>query len=51
MAEPSPDRPPSLEEIRDARRRLGDRVRRTPVWRWRGRRLDGLVGAETEVHL
>jgi threonine dehydratase len=28
--------PPSLEEIRAARRALGDRVRRTPVWTWEG---------------
>jgi threonine dehydratase len=26
--------PPSLEEIRQARRALGDRVRHTPVWHW-----------------
>lgn len=30
------DAPPSLEEIREARQRLGDLVRRTPVWRWQG---------------
>lgn len=41
--------PPSLEAIRDARARLGDRVRTTPVWRWRSRVLEELVGADTEV--
>jgi len=47
----TPDRPPTFEEIRDARERLGDRVRETPVWRWRGREIEELVGAETEVFL
>lgn len=47
----TPDRPPTLDEIRDARERLGDRVRETPVWRWRGREIEELVGAETEVFL
>lgn len=44
-----PTEPPSLDVIRDARSRLGDRVRATPVWRWQGRRLEELVGADTEV--
>jgi len=43
--------PPSIEEIRAARERLGDRVRETPVWRWRGREIDALAGAGTEVWL
>jgi len=43
--------PPTLEEIRAARERLGDRVRETPVWRWRGREIDALAGASTEVWL
>lgn len=47
----TPDRPPTLDEIREARERLGDRVRETPVWRWRGREIEDLVGAETEVFL
>lgn len=47
----TPDRPPTLEEIRDARARLGDRVRETPVWRWRGREIEDLVGMDTEVFL
>ncbi len=42
---------PSIEEIRAARQRLGERVRRTPVWRWRGRQLDALLGTETQVVL
>jgi len=43
--------PPTLDEIRAARERLGDRVRTTPVWRWAGREIAGLVGADTEVVL
>jgi threonine dehydratase len=44
-------RPPSLTEVRLGRQRLGTLVRRTPVWRWRGRRLDEELGAETDVLL
>ncbi len=47
--------PPTLEQIRAARERLGERVRTTPVWRWRGREIDALLGSEagadTEVWL
>ena len=43
--------PPTLDEIRAARERLGERVRRTPVWRMRGHRLHGLLGEATEVWL
>lgn len=43
--------PPTLDEIRAARERLGQRVRRTPVWRMRGHRLAGLLGEATEVWL
>lgn len=42
---------PTLEDIRDARELLGDRVRETPVWRWRGREIDDAVGGDTEVWL
>jgi threonine dehydratase len=44
-------RPPSLVEIRDARERLGERVVETPVWRWRGRRIEAELGEETNVFL
>ncbi len=44
-------RPPSLAEIRQARETIGDRVRETPVWRWRDRLLEELVGPETSVVL
>jgi threonine dehydratase len=44
-------RSPSLEEIRSARESLGDLVRETPVWHWRGRRINAEVGSDTEVIL
>ena len=43
--------PPTLEEIAAARAELGERVRETPVWRWRGREIEGLVAPGTEVYL
>lgn len=43
--------PPDLEEIRAARRELGDRVRETPVWEWRGRELDETLAPGTRVFL
>lgn len=51
MTAPSTGTPPTLDEIRAARDRLGDRVRRTPVWRMRGHRLSGLLGEDTQVWL
>ena len=47
----STDRIPSLDEIAEARQQLGERVRRTPVWRWRGRHLDEAIASSTKVHL
>jgi threonine dehydratase len=46
-----PNRPPTLDEIREARELLGDRVRETPVWRWRGREAEAAFGPDTEVVL
>ncbi len=43
--------PPTLEQIRAARERLGERVRETPVWRWRGRRVAERLGEETALFL
>jgi threonine dehydratase len=40
-----------LEEIRDTRRRLGDRVTRTPVHVWRSMRIEAYLGAAAEVWL
>ena len=43
--------PPTLAAIKEARRTLGRRVRRTPSWQWRGRGISAAVGEATEVHL
>ncbi len=42
---------PAPAAIRATRARLGDRIVETPVWRWRGEALAGLLGDETEVWL
>jgi threonine dehydratase len=42
---------PGLDAIRDARQRLGDRVRETPVWPWRGDAIERAAGSATEVFL
>ena len=42
---------PTLDEIRQARTLLGDRVRETPIWRWRGHEIETVIGADTEVFL
>ena len=47
----APDKFPSLDDIRAAREKLGDRVRETPVWQWRGDAIERVVGANTQVFL
>ncbi len=42
---------PAIEDIRDARARLGERVRETPVWRWQGDAIERAAGANTQVFL
>ncbi|HEX5961685.1 MAG TPA: threonine/serine dehydratase [Rhodanobacteraceae bacterium] len=42
---------PSLDDIRAARTRLGERVRETPVWRWRGDAIEHAAGRDTQVFL
>ena len=42
---------PSLDAIRAARGKLGERVRETPVWRWRGDAIERAAGADTQVFL
>lgn len=42
---------PTVEAIRAARERLGERVRETPVWAWRGREIEAAAGADTQVFL
>ncbi|MHC4512775.1 MAG: threonine ammonia-lyase [Planctomycetota bacterium] len=44
-------RPPTLAEIRDTRQRIDGYVVETPVWHWRNREIDAVVGAETQVFL
>ena len=41
----------SVADIRAARERLGDRVRETPAWRWRGDAIERAAGAGTQVFL
>src|SRR5690348_1165176 len=42
---------PFLDDIRAAREKLGDRVRETPVWNWRGDSIARAAGADTQVFL
>lgn len=42
---------PSLKQLHDAQQQLGEWVVQTPVWRWRGREVAEIVGAETELFL
>ncbi len=42
---------PALNEIKSARTKLGDLVRRTPVWEWKSDRKDEIFGDETKLHL
>src|SRR5947209_1326167 len=42
---------PTLQQIRAARVRLGNRIAETPLWRWRGDALDRAAGQTTEVLL
>lgn len=42
---------PTIAEIRDARALIDPYIVQTPVWRWRGREIEGLLGTETEVFL
>jgi threonine dehydratase len=42
---------PALDEIRAAREKLGERVRETPVWNWRGDAIVHAAGADTQVFL
>src|SRR5919108_2784712 len=42
---------PSLDQIRAARERLGERVVTTPVWHWRGDAVEHAVGPSTQVVL
>ena len=43
--------PPSLEAIRAARQRLGERIVETPVWRWRGDEIERAAGTQPWLKL
>ena len=42
---------PTIDDIRAARERLGERVRETPAWHWRGAAIDRAAGSDTQVFL
>ncbi|CDZ76082.1 Phenylserine dehydratase [Legionella massiliensis] len=42
---------PTLNEISEARKRLGDKILLTPVWEWKGQEKDQLFGKNTELFL
>ncbi len=42
---------PTLQEIEQAREKLGNRVRRTPVWQWQSDVKDQLLDEETNLFL
>jgi threonine dehydratase len=42
---------PTPADIQRARQRLGDRVRETPTWQWRGDAVARAAGADTQVFL
>ncbi len=42
---------PSIADIRAARECLGDRVRETPAWQWRGDAIERSAGVDTQVFL
>ncbi|HKZ11573.1 MAG TPA: threonine/serine dehydratase [Rhodanobacteraceae bacterium] len=42
---------PFIADIRAARERLGDRIRETPAWQWRGDAIERAAGAGTQAFL
>jgi len=51
MSQTETAQPPSIEDIKSARERLGERVRWTPVWQWISDRSRELAGEDTGVFL
>lgn len=41
----------TIKEVKSARQKLGDKVRRTPVWQWKGDIKDDVFGRETELYM
>lgn len=42
---------PSIQEVKEARKRLADNVRKTPVWQWKSDVKDDVFGRETKLFL
>lgn len=42
---------PTIAEIRETRVLIDPYIVQTPVWQWRGREIEGVMGADTEVFL
>ncbi len=42
---------PTIKKISAARKKLGEGVRRTPVWQWKSENTKRIFGEETELHL
>lgn len=42
---------PSLEDIRSARQKLGDKARYTPIWQWKSDTAVDLFGTDTELFM
>ena len=42
---------PTINEIKSARKKLGEKVRYTPVWQWKGDEASRHFGESTEIFL
>lgn len=42
---------PTIKQTKEARQKLGDRVRTTPVWQWKSDTKDEIFGKKTELFL
>lgn len=42
---------PTIEQVQSARNKLGEKIRYTPAWEWKGGRASELFGEDSEVHL
>ena len=42
---------PTIDAIRNARKKLGDKVRYTPVWEWKGDVAEDIFGSGTELFM
>ncbi|MDZ7692863.1 MAG: threonine/serine dehydratase [Balneolaceae bacterium] len=46
-----PANTPTPEEVRAAYKKIENKVRKTPVWQWKGEVAEELIGSETEIYL